>query len=66
MNPQRPKRPQTAEQTIWRLDPRVYAELEKKIGSPPVVGPSTTELEAGYKLGVQYVLKILRDGFVTG
>lgn len=62
----KPEKPAVREQTLWRLDPRVYTDLEKKIGSPPLVGPSTTELEAGYKLGVQYVLKILRDGFVSG
>lgn len=47
---------------ITRLEPDVYNELEKKV-SNILVSSTTTELEAGYKLGIQHVLKVLRDGY---
>lgn len=53
---------QTVVTDIYRLTPDVYAKLEKQCGSPAVTS-TTSELEAGYKLGVQQVLKLLREGF---
>ncbi|WP_429498852.1 hypothetical protein ACQUFY_05955 [Robbsia andropogonis] len=50
---------------VVRLSADQYRELERKL-TPPVVTTATTELLAGYQLGVQDVLKHLRDGFVTG
>lgn len=47
---------------LYRLTPDVYAKLEKQCASPAVTS-TTSELEAGYKLGVQQVLKLLREGF---
>ncbi len=52
------------EQVVTRLEPEVYAALEGKV-PPPNVTTTTTELMAGYQLGVQTVLKLLRDGYVV-
>ncbi|QYD70143.1 hypothetical protein KZJ38_07500 [Paraburkholderia edwinii] len=53
------------EQVVVRLDPFTYRELEQKL-TPPVVTTQTTELLAGYQLGVQSVLKLLREGYTVG
>lgn len=50
---------------VIRLSPDQYAQLEKAAVSP-VVTTATTELLAGYQLGVQAILKMLRDGYVVG
>ena len=46
-----------------RLTQHVYEELERKVGTV-VVNQITTDLQAGYMLGVQAVLKELRNGYV--
>ena len=51
--------------TVNRLAPEVYKDLEKKL--PPIaVNNETSPMQAGFQLGVQTVLKMLREGFVTG
>jgi hypothetical protein len=52
-------------QTITRLSPEVYNDLERKHATFRP-NSTSTELEAGYALGVQAVLKDLRAGFVVG
>jgi len=47
-----------------RLPQHIYEELERKVGGV-VVNQVTTDLQAGYMLGVQAVLKELRNGFVV-
>ena len=47
-----------------RLPQHVYDELERKVGGV-VVNQITTDLQAGYMLGIQAVLKELRNGFVV-
>ena len=49
---------------VVRLDPVQYATLESKLPGP-VVGRDTTELQVAYNLGVQAVLKLLREGYVS-
>lgn len=51
-------------ETVVRLAPDVYRALEKQL-SPPIVTSQTTELLAGYQLGVQQVLKLLREGYAV-
>ena len=51
--------------TYARLTAEVYQDLERKVGQV-VVTRETTDLQAGYQLGVQAVLKLLRDGYVIG
>lgn len=50
-------------ETVIRLRDDVYRELEAKL-SACIVVPSTTELQAGFILGQQSVLKMLREGYV--
>lgn len=50
---------------IYRLTPEVYTALENKILSNVLVNDKTTEIQAGYMLGIQKVLKELRDGFTV-
>ena len=57
--------PQIKSQTMFRLSPDAYAELERKV-QPPFVQNETTVLQAGYQLGIQAVLKLLREGYVVG
>lgn len=49
---------------VIRLHPDQYNELRKSVGGTPYVGPTTTELQAGFQLGVEHVLTKLREGFV--
>jgi hypothetical protein len=49
---------------IVRLTAPVYADLEKKC-TPPRVTDTTTAHHAGYMLGIQFVLKLLREGYVV-
>lgn len=51
--------------TFARLTPEVYADLERKLPAP-FVARDTTELQAAFNLGVQHVLKLLREGYVIG
>ncbi|WCA46283.1 hypothetical protein [Caulobacter phage ERS] len=53
-------------QAVIRLERSAYDELEKQVNSNTLVSGSTTEIEAGFKLGVHHVLSILRKGFVIG
>ena len=55
----------TEERVIVRLDASVYEKLDRKM-SQLVVNQTTTELQAGYQLGVQAVLRELRIGYVIG
>lgn len=49
--------------TVVRLDYKVYEQLEKSLPSPvPGIHPEQT----GFALGIQAVLKKLREGFVVG
>lgn len=49
---------------IVRLRPDVMESLERHLPSP-YAGPQTSEIMAGYLLGVQAVLKHLRDGYAV-
>lgn len=47
------------------LSPEQIKKIEAKLGgmANPQINSGTTHLEAGQKLGVQLVLRILRDGW---
>ena len=49
---------------VVRLDPVQYNNLSNLLPGP-VVGRDTTELQVAYNLGVQAVLKLLREGYVS-
>jgi len=48
-----------------RLTPEQYRQLEGQL-VPPAVTNSTSDLMAGYQLGIQAVLKLLREGYTFG
>lgn len=52
---------------LIRLDAGAYRELLKSLGGAalPAVTSQTTELQAGEQIGVQRVLRALREGFVV-
>jgi len=50
--------------TLVRLQYDVYKQLEKALPAP-VITATTTEHQVAFALGVQYVLKVLREGFVV-
>lgn len=50
----------------FRLSSDAYVQLENKLLSDVIVSDKTTDLQAGYMLGIQKVLKVLRDGFTIG
>jgi uncharacterized protein YjaZ len=49
-----------------RMTPEMYKKLESVLPRP-MLDPSKADSPhyAGYLLGIQYVLKCLRDGYVT-
>lgn len=51
--------------TSHRLSLVAYEELERKVAQPHTT-PDTTAIQAGFQLGVQSVLRLLRVGFVVG
>jgi hypothetical protein len=48
---------------VVRLTPLIYRVLEERV-SVTAVTSGTTELQAAWMLGVQHVLKMLREGYV--
>lgn len=49
----------------FRLNEVAYQALEKAVMAEVLVSSQTTDIQAGYQLGIQKVLKALRDGFVV-
>lgn len=50
---------------VVKLTPAMMAEVSKAVSSGTInVHVGTTPIQAGYMLGVQAVLNVLRDGFV--
>lgn len=60
-----PTKPETKVVEFHRLSMAAYEALEKKCPAP-LVNSDTTAHQAGYMLGVQYVLTLLRDGYRVG
>lgn len=59
-----PQEVKQAIKEVVRLDPVQYSTLERQLPGP-VIGKDTTELQVAYNLGVQAVLKLLREGYVS-
>lgn len=55
---------QPKELIVTRLRPDLYAQLEKKFSTLRIT-ETVTPLQAGYALGVEAVLKELRNGYVV-
>lgn len=49
---------------VTRLTPEVYADLLKKCPAIMVTA-ETSAMQAGFQLGVQHILKLLREGYLT-
>lgn len=49
-----------------RLSLQAYEDLEKAVAYLPHAAADTTNIQAGFMLGVQHVLRHLRKGFVVG
>jgi hypothetical protein len=56
--------PQVVVTEVVRLRQDVFDSFSRSIGNP-VVSAGTTDLEAGYKLGIQFALARLQEGLVT-
>lgn len=56
--------PKPPTEVIIRLQPDVYKQLEDSLPAP-VVGATTTEHQTAFALGIQHVLKKLRDGYTV-
>lgn len=52
-------------QEVHRLTKESYEQLEKQVSNAGV-NSQTTPTEAAFKLGVQYVLQQVRQGWVIG
>lgn len=55
----------SGEGELYRFNPESIRQLEKQLPMVTVNG-TTTEVQAGYLLGIQHVLSILRQGFTVG
>ncbi len=55
--------PRVVHEVVVRMDYDVYDHLERSVSNTGVVS-TTSEIEAGFKLGVQHVLQKLRAGYV--
>lgn len=53
------------EKEVVVLSPSQYKALEKQCPGP-IPHSETSPVEAGYLLGIQFVLKKLREGFTHG
>jgi len=51
---------------VTRLTPQVYAALRKQLGgnATAFATQQTTEIQAGFMLGINHVLNVLQEGFV--
>lgn len=56
--------PEPVTEVFSRMNYEVYEYFERTVSNTSVAS-STTDLEAGFKLGVQHVLAKLRNGYVT-
>ena len=50
---------------VIRLNYEQYQQLERQIGKVTITN-NTSPYEVSFQLGVQFVLKVLREGYVTG
>lgn len=51
--------------SLHRLTPEAYRALERQLDDARV-GPTTTDQQVAFKLGIQHALKAVRDGFTVG
>ena len=69
--PMRPARPEpdpaeqvvTIEQVVVRLEHSVMQDLRRKVNASALVTSQTTDLQAGFQLGINHVLNVLQEGY---
>lgn len=57
------RKPSQKTREVVRLTADVYKSLERELPAPGV-GATTTDIQAGEQIGIQRVLRLLREGFV--
>lgn len=57
--------PEHNSRPVVRLDRQTYEQYEKQVTKATAIVP-VEPIAAGFALGVQHALKMLRDGFVVG
>lgn len=50
---------------VYRLDESQLEAVRRKASGTISINSETTPLQAGFSLGVQHVLNVLREGFVA-
>lgn len=50
-------------ETMYRLNKEQYDQLVRQLPKP-IPSENTTDIQAGYLLGIQFVLDKLREGYV--
>ena len=50
---------------IVRLEQSVMNDLRRRVNGTCMVTTQTTDLQAGYQLGMAHVLNVLQEGYVT-
>lgn len=60
-----PVTPSITTQVYHRLSQEAYTSLERQLPQA-TVNQETTQHQLGYLLGIQYALKVIRDGFAVG
>jgi hypothetical protein len=61
----KPNAPTKTVTAYARLNPDVYAALERECQIPPV-SRETTAVQTAYAMGIEHVLRKLRQGYVVG
>lgn len=57
--------PTIQREVFTRMDAEVYDHFERTVQTNALVSSGTSEIEAGFKLGVMHVLSKLRAGYVV-
>lgn len=57
--------PHVVSQVVFRMRQEEYEVFEKSMPAP-IVDARSSDIDTAYRLGVQHVLKKIRDGYVVG
>lgn len=48
---------------VARLSPDVFAQLKQRVNGSCIVTTTTTDLQAGFQLGVNHAINVVAEGF---
>lgn len=51
------------QEVVVRLEQAVLNDLRKKVNASALVTSTTTDLQAGFQLGINHVLNVLQEGY---